>query len=269
MSDSTDRRRITPTKPMATLFAILILSCSSAEISPNVHLEPVDLDEQKALSPGSGSSPLAEQPAVKGTQTDDEASESNSVELDNRAFASVAELCANFVAQAKAGAPALLESVSGVGIDQLKSPYCTAIAEPHPVPANPSYERSVTLRLSNGLWERKQLAVKLSRGFVLFPSYWDADDPTDPGCPSLFRAESIEPLRVENGYLVVVESGRSYLEMNEEGAPTFTMIHGATWCKESGGTLTCRRFEPTYSGSLDVFSIAPDGTLHTPAPSAP
>jgi hypothetical protein len=163
--------------------------------------------------------------------------------VDNRAFASVAELCASFIAEAKANAPALRESVAELDIDRLKPPYCAAIAEPQPIPANSVYERAVTVRLSDGLWERKQLVVKLARGFVLHPTYWDADDPLDPGCPSIFRAESIEPVRVRGEELIVIETGHNYVDTNEHGDPVFATAYEATSCTESRGKLACRRLE--------------------------
>ncbi len=66
---------------------------------------------------------------------------------------------------------------------------------------------------------------KRKRGFVLFPAYWHGEDPTDPGYPSIFRPERIESIRVENGYLVVTETGSRYVDTSENGKPIYTWRH--------------------------------------------
>ncbi len=239
-------RRFAATGTQAAAAALLILGCSSAEINETVRPELVDMDAPKSTSAGlialadHAQSLNARDPQANNAVTTEPAD----VDVDNRAFASVTALCANFVAEAKASTPTLLEGVSELDV-HLKAPFCTAIPEPHAIPSNPVYERTVTLRLSNGLWERKQLAVKLARGFVLHPTYWNEDDPLDPGCPSIFRADSIEPIRVQDGYLVVIESGQNLVDSDEQGNLRFAMLHAATWCKEAERNLGCRSFEPT------------------------
>jgi len=183
-------------------------------------------------------------------------------DADPLAFATPEALCANFVKNAKAGAAELLSSASGQGIEKLSTPFCHAIAEEHAIPSNPIYSNPITVLVFDGLWKRKQLVVKVQRGYVLIPVYWQSEDPLDPGCPSIFRTERLEPVRVENGHLVVTETGRRTMEASEDGKVTYLEIHGATWCKETGGKLTCHAYDPANVGSLDKFSIAPDGTLH-------
>ncbi|MGC4069367.1 MAG: hypothetical protein QM784_32900 [Polyangiaceae bacterium] len=177
------------------------------------------------------------------------------------AFATVEALCGAFVSRARAGAGELLESVSGIGITELETPFCRVIAERNPIPPNPIYTEPTTVFLSDGLWKRKQLAVKVRRGFVLFPSYWDSEDPTDPGCPSIFRAEKLASIRVENGYLVVTEEGYRQAYVEGDKTERYT-LHGATWCKEADDKLSCLAYDPQNVGSLGDFAIAPDGTLH-------
>jgi len=92
--------------------------------------------------------------------------------------------------------------------------------------------------------------------------YWQSEDPLDPGCPSIFRTERLEPVRVENGHLVLTETGYRTMEASDAGKATSLTIHGATWCKEADGKLTCHAYDPANVGSLDKFSIAPDGMLH-------
>jgi hypothetical protein len=183
-------------------------------------------------------------------------------DAEPHAFATPEALCTNFVKSAKAGAAALLSSASGQGIEKLGTPFCHAIAEEHAIPNNPIYGKPITVLVSDGLWKRRQLVVKVQRGYVLIPVYWQSEDPLDPGCPSIFRTERLEPVRVENGYLAVTETGRRYIEASEDGKARYRTIHGATWCKESDGKLTCHSYDPANVGSLNEFSIAPDGTLH-------
>lgn len=184
-------------------------------------------------------------------------------ELNANAEASVTpdELCTRFVQQAKAGAAELLSKVIDRGVEKLDDPYCRTTAEKHVVPSNPTYARLVTVRLSDGLWERNQLVVQVKRGYVLVPVYWNSVDPTDPGCPSIFRTEGLEPIRVENGYLIVTETGSRLMGESEEGKPTFLTLYGATWCKEAESQLSCSAYDPSSIGSLGEFSITSDGLL--------
>jgi hypothetical protein len=177
------------------------------------------------------------------------------------AFTTVDALCAAFVSSARAGAEELLQSLSGIGITELEKPFCRVITERNAIPSNPIYSESTTIVLSNGLWKRKQLVVKVRRGFVLFPVYWDSQDPTDPGCPSIFRTEKLASLRIENGYLVVTEAGyrQAYTDVDK---PEWYTLYGATWCKEADDRLSCFAYDPQNVGSLGDFAIAPDGTLH-------
>jgi hypothetical protein len=183
-------------------------------------------------------------------------------DADPLAFATPEALCANFVKSAKAGAAELLSNASGRGIEKLDTPFCHVIAEEHAIAPNPIYSNPTAVLVSDGLWKRKQLVVKVQRGYVLIPVFWQSEDPLDPGCPSIFRTERIEPLRIENGHLVVTETGRRYVEGSKDGKATYLTIQGATWCGEAGGKLTCHSYDPSNVGSLDKFSIAPDGTLH-------
>ena len=185
-------------------------------------------------------------------------------ELDpeTQAFPNPEQLCAHFVKQAQASAAELLNAVSGIGIDKLEPPFCRVTAEEYPIPANRSFHRAIALLLSNGLSTQRQLAVKVQRGYVLFPVFWASVDPTDPGCPSIFRTERLEPLRVENGYLVTTETGSRFLGMSDKNKPMFAIVHGATWCKEADAKLTCFAYDPSNLGSLEGFAIAPDGMLH-------
>jgi hypothetical protein len=184
------------------------------------------------------------------------------LDADAAAFATPEQLCAHFVQQAKAGAAELLSGASGRGVDKLDPPFCHTTAEEHAIPQNPIYARSITVRLSDGLWVRNQLVVQVKRGFVLIPVFWKSVDPLDPGCPSIFRTEQLEPIRVENGYLVVTEMGHRFLEVSEKGKPVFLTIYGATWCKEADAKLACFAYDPSNLGSLVEFSISPDGMLH-------
>ena len=162
--------------------------------------------------------------------------------------ATIAALCVSFV-KTWDGAP-VSEMYEGLKRDK---PSCVEEAPaPAFTPAAP-YKSVHVVRLDNGLGHGKGLVVETARGFWLPPIQWATrDDPTDPGCPSVVRPETIEEIHVENGYLVVIYGGTrtTYVDTPlgpEDPGNRELLVRSVYWGKEDAkGVLSFRHWNAQY-----------------------
>jgi hypothetical protein len=143
---------------------------------------------------------------------------------------------------------------------KLETPSCAEAKLSVSFTGDGTYKRLRAVRVFDGMTASTRLVVELPRGHVMLPVWWSVDDPLDPGCPSIVRVRNLHAVRVENDHLVVVLGGyRS--AYTDEGRYIDVSVPGVTWCKEAGGKITCKEYQPQFQGELGVFAIAPDGTL--------
>lgn len=185
-------------------------------------------------------------------------------DVDDQAFASVTELCAARVIKEKASAPENRARQKELGVTHFGEPSCFVEKPSLPLPSSPLYRELASVKVSDGdgvvTWT--QLVVHLRRGYVALPVFLNVDDPTDPGCPSLFRPSAMTPVRIENGHLIVTLISMQWDGARSDDKHYYTLeSHGAVWCKEAGGHLKCHDYLPNMTQSLGDFAIGGDGTL--------
>ncbi len=158
--------------------------------------------------------------------------------LEGRAFPGTRELCAAFVAEAKAAAVAAADSLEE---QRTRPPRCSADATVVPLGTTGTFRSARAFDLDDGLVSRRQLAVTTPAGTLLTWVSWNIDDPRDPGCPSIIRATSVESLRVENGSLVVSMLGErtTYVETSRAEDPGYRaeLVRTAFWFVPEGTTV--------------------------------
>jgi hypothetical protein len=194
--------------------------------------------------------------------------------LDIPAAKSIAALCAAWIPKQAEVAKSV---ASGFGL-KVGIPSCVEV--PAPVPFTPAapYKSVRALKLNDGLRSGTDLVVETARGFFLLNAMYQEIDPTDPGCPSIVRMESIEELRVENGHLLVVAAATrgSYVDPAppDEDGYRYALVRMALWAKDDGKTFVTRLWNPQFHGGLGE-KIQPFGPLkyvngaQVPVPSRP
>lgn len=126
------------------------------------------------------------------------------------------------------------------------------------------------MRRDDGIRSSTALFVELARGLAATNIEWEVTDrASGAGClihyfqegyEYLYDADRLRALRIENGHLVAVVHGFQLLNRDENGNPL--VRDGAAWCKEGGGKLHCKAYDPRYHGHIGAFAIGPDGALH-------
>jgi hypothetical protein len=139
-------------------------------------------------------------------------------------------------------------------------PTCTEIASPAPFSATADYKSVHALSLYNGIMKSKSIVVETKRGFFLTWVTWNQQDPLDPGCATIARVETIEELRVDNGYFVAVLGAEraTYIESTDPNDDGFRMslVRTAQWGKDDGKSFTTTYWDPQYHEGLG-FKVQP------------
>jgi hypothetical protein len=180
---------------------------------------------------------------------------------DPKAYSSLSEVCQAFISDARANEKETLERLSGIGIDHVGKPSCEILKTTLSLPTNELYRHLNALRIDDGVVRSTTLVVEVARGYVPLPVYYSQEDPTDPGCPSFFRANGIQAPRVENGHLIITLNSRQLDWANENNKPSYYQSHGAVWCKEDNSSLTCHDYIPNMTSSLAEFTVDKEGNL--------
>jgi hypothetical protein len=228
------------------------LAVSELRVIGDTGVERRGPDEPLRVAVGGLDQPLPE---------DYESTAISDTKVDNRAFRDEREGCAAFIHDTAADRQQLEATARENGL-KLGKPSCTPTQERFEFSADPVYRRVLAVREFDGISRDTRLVLQLPRGWVRLPITYRWDDPLDPGCPSIFRPERVEFLRVENGFLVIAVVGPAGIMYSDDGKASPIEARGATWCKESNAALTCREYNPQNMGSLGDFGIGADGALH-------
>jgi hypothetical protein len=180
---------------------------------------------------------------------------------DPKAYSSLSDVCKAFIDNARANRKETLERLEGIGINHVDQPSCEILKTTILLPTNKLYRHLNALRIFDGVVRSTTLVVEVARGYVPLPVYYSQEDPTDPGCPSFFRANGIQVPRVENDHLIITLNSQQLDLTNESGKPRYYESHGSVWCKEHNSSLTCHDYIPNMTSSLTEFTIDKEGTL--------
>ncbi len=113
------------------------------------------------------------------------------------------------------------------------------------------------------------LLVQVDRGFVPLPVWWNVDDPSDPGCPSLVRDTGLSRIVIENGLLVIVALGATstFVEVPEntinDSGQRLRLVRQVNIVKQVGPTLHTRTFD-AWSGPPLGTKVQPSGARFVP-----
>jgi hypothetical protein len=185
------------------------------------------------------------------------------VDTEETFYRSPVDYCRAFVKLARETAVSRLAEAREQGVERMGTLYCNVSDEHLLLPPSNVYQSLVVVNTSDGLGKERALLVQLSEGFIALPIAWQQADPFDPGCPSFFRPEKVEKVRIENGYLVVslTERKPNWAQEDEHGHTPLIDERGAVWCRALAGRLSCKSYRPEMSPSLPEFTVARDGSL--------
>jgi hypothetical protein len=113
------------------------------------------------------------------------------------------------------------------------------------------------------------LLVRVDRGLVPLPIWWNVDDPSDPGCPSIVRDTGLSRIVIENGLLVIVALGATSTYVAVSGNDTgdsgerLRLVRQLNIVKQDGATLHTRTFD-AWSGPPLGRKVQPSGTRFVP-----
>ena len=113
------------------------------------------------------------------------------------------------------------------------------------------------------------LLVHVDRGFVPLAIWWNVDDPSDPGCPSIVRDTGLSRIVIENGLLVIVALGETstYVEVPEnainDSGQRLRLVRQINIVNGEGPTLHTRTLD-AWSGPPLGKKVQPSGTRFVP-----
>jgi hypothetical protein len=162
------------------------------------------------------------------------------------AYPTVAALCAAYVAAAQ---KRLAEDAAR---DPTRAPNLSTLGcreVPSPVAFRPAggYRSVRAVHATGPFGSDSTLVVEGPRGFSLAPVYWNVVDLDDPGCPSIIRERTVEEVRVEGAWIVIVVGGDrvTYVDtpsFPEDSGARVELVRGAVWGKADASGVAFRRY---------------------------
>ncbi|NUP07329.1 MAG: hypothetical protein HOW73_14860 [Polyangiaceae bacterium] len=124
---------------------------------------------------------------------------------------------------------------------------CREIAVPVPFKPDKAYLGVAAVRVFDGAASYSLLLLKTSSGWSTLPVAWGAEDPSDPGCPSIVRKVGVERIGIDNGILTVMTLGEdtTWVDTHEsdmDGGARGRLVRQITIAKVDGATVHTRSY---------------------------
>jgi hypothetical protein len=137
------------------------------------------------------------------------------------------------------------------------TPSCTEAPVPVAFAPVGIYKSVHAVKLNNGIGNGMDLVLETSRGFFLLGVDYHWENPLDPGCPSIVRIETVEELRVDNGYFVVVVGGTrgAYVtptSPSDSDGYRYALSRTAFWAKDDGKQLSTKFWNPQFHPDFGI-----------------
>lgn len=153
-----------------------------------------------------------------------------------------------------------------------KPPFCHPTAWSGKFRGDATWKSVTAVRAGYATSAAMRLVVELPRGFALTPISWGDTGANLTGCPSVFVAEDVPEVRVDNGRLLAIVDGSRMgfvtpLNDADDGVRG-AWARGATACKDTGSALECAEYNPQYQEALGT-KLQPRPRSHVPFSTLP
>jgi hypothetical protein len=169
-----------------------------------------------------------------------------------QAFASTEALCSAMVHVAKESLTD--ERLTPEQVKTFGKPSCGV--EPFPIAfkAVAPYRSLRVAKVRNAVNSADHLVIESARGFLQGNISWNNNSPLDPGCPSTVRLETVEEVRIESGYVVLILGGSHMagagpgpVHANDPGYRE-ELVRTAYWAKDDGKILKTHYLDTQFFG---------------------